>query len=99
MTNLSSPLILLHPDDNVFVLREDIETGQILNIDGQSVTAIAALIVGHKIARTDLKAGQKIYKYGAPIGSMTSNVLTGEHVHLHNMKSDYISTHTRKVTG
>ena len=32
-------------------------------------------------------------KYGAPIGSATAAIAAGEHVHVHNMKSDYTPTY------
>jgi len=51
--------------------------------------------LGHKLARRALVVGEKVIKYGAPIGSMTVLVPTGGWVHLHNMKSDYMSAHTR----
>lgn len=92
-------LILLHPDDNVLVLSAPISAGQALTIDGQAVTAGADVGVGHKLARRALAVGDKVLKYGAPIGSMTAPVAAGGHVHLHNMKSDYIASHTRQATG
>ena len=55
--------------------------------------------IGHKIARTDLPSAAKVIKYGLAIGSVTTAVKAGEWIHLHNMKSDYISAHTRTVTG
>ncbi|WAC49863.1 UxaA family hydrolase [Asticcacaulis sp. SL142] len=94
-----SPLILLHPDDNVLVCRAPITAGFETVIDGDTVIIPAAIEVGHKVARGDLQAGDKILKYGAPIGSMTADAKRGDHVHLHNMKSDYISSHTRKIVG
>jgi len=30
------------------------------------------------------------------IGSATRDIAVGEHVHLHNMKSDYLPTYTRE---
>jgi hypothetical protein len=93
------PFILLHPDDNVLVCRAPAAAGQTVQIDGAPVVLASAIEVGHKIARRDLKAGDKIFKYGAPIGSMTQAAKTGAHVHMHNMKSDYISSHTRDVVG
>ncbi len=30
---------------------------------------------------------------------MTVAAAAGEHVHMHNMKSDYIASHTRQATG
>lgn len=96
---VSSDLILLHDQDNVLVCRQVIEPDAVLVIDGAEVMAAERIEVGHKVARRDLSVGDKIIKYGAPIGSMTEAVLKGGHVHLHNMKSDYIPSHTRKVVG
>ncbi|MGR4863463.1 UxaA family hydrolase [Caulobacter sp. LARHSG274] len=91
--------ILLHPDDNVLVLSAPVRAGDRLTIDGQAVIASADVGVGHKLARRALAVGDKVLKYGAPIGSMTAPAAAGEHVHLHNMKSDYIASHTRLATG
>jgi hypothetical protein len=91
--------ILLHPDDNVLVLSAPVRAGDRLTIDGQVVIASADVAVGHKLARRPLAVGDKVLKYGAPIGSMTAPAAAGEHVHLHNMKSDYIASHTRQATG
>jgi (2R)-sulfolactate sulfo-lyase subunit alpha len=92
-------LILLHPDDNVLVLSAPVHAGQALTINGRTATADADVAVGHKLARRDLAIGDKVLKYGAPIGSITAPVAAGGHVHLHNMKSDYIASHTRQATG
>ncbi|MFT4089748.1 MAG: UxaA family hydrolase [Asticcacaulis sp.] len=97
--SVSDSLILLHDTDNVLVCRQRVEAGTMVVIDGQKVTASDSIEVGHKVARHDLKTGEKIIKYGAPIGSMTADAPKGAHVHMHNMKSDYIPSHTRKVVG
>ena len=91
--------ILLHPDDNVVVLAEPIRAGQAIEIDGVALVALDDVAVGHKIARRLLAVGDKVLKYGAPIGSMTAAAAPGAHVHMHNMKSDYIASHTRQVIG
>lgn len=91
--------ILLHPGDNVLVLAEAIHAGQAIEIDGVSLVAPHDVAVGHKIARHALAVGDKVLKYGAPIGSMTAPAAAGAHVHMHNMKSDYIASHTRQATG
>lgn len=92
-------LVLLHPDDNILVVAMPITVGQALTIDGATVKATSDVAVGHKIARRALAAGDKVLKYGAPIGSMKAAAVPGEHVHMHNMKSDYIASHTRQATG
>ncbi len=89
-------LILLHPSDNVLICVAQIHAGDLLDIDGEAITAEKAIGVGHKLARVNLQPGDKVLRYGAPIGSMTSPAAKGEHVHMHNMKSDYIPSHTRQ---
>lgn len=42
---------------------------------------------GHKIALCDIKQGEKVIKYGYPIGYATQNIKKGEHVHTHNLKT------------
>ena len=90
--------LLLHPDDNVLVCRARIAEGDEVLIDGRRVVSAAEIDIGHKIARRDLKAGDKIIKHGAPIGSAVADIRIGAHVHLHNIKSDYIATHTREAS-
>lgn len=92
-------ILLLHPEDTVLVCIDTIVAGDTLWIDGQPVSAPQPCTVGHKLARRALAVGDKVLKYGAPIGSMTSSAVPGEHVHAHNMKSDYIRSHTRQDTG
>lgn len=94
--NGKQQLILLHPSDNVLVCVVQIYAGDWLTIDGESLVAQQAIAVGHKLARRQLQVGDKVLRYGAPIGSMTAAAAKGEHVHMHNMKSDYIPSHTRQ---
>lgn len=92
-------LILLHEDDNVFVVVAPIEVGDILTIGGGTLPAREGITVGHKIARRALGPGDKVVKYGAPIGSMTAPAAAGDWIHMHNMKSDYIAAHSRSASG
>ncbi|MBC8025475.1 MAG: UxaA family hydrolase [Steroidobacteraceae bacterium] len=92
------PLLLLHPDDNILVARRDIVAGERVEIDGESFTIPAGVELGHKLARRALAAEARVLKYGAPIGSMKMAVARGEHVHMHNLRSDYIPSTTREGT-
>lgn len=85
-------LLLLAPGDNVLVVRDQIEAGETFLVEGHAVRLPARLGLGHKVARAAIAQGGKVIKYGAPIGSATLDVAPGEHVHLHNMKSDYTPT-------
>ncbi len=69
-----------------------------LNADDNVLTVIVTthtVPLGHKVAARDIAAGEKIVKYGAPIGSATRDIASGEHVHTHNVKSDYLPTFKR----
>ena len=92
------PLLLLHPDDNILVARRDIAQGELVEMDGEKFNIPAAIELGHKLARRALAADTRVLKSGAPIGSMKTAVARGEHVHLHNLKSDYIPSTTREGT-
>ncbi len=87
-------LMLLAPGDSVYVLRDQIAAGETILVQGREVAIPGALGLGHKIARAALAPGDKVLKYGAPIGSATRSITPGDHVHTHNLKSDYTATHT-----
>jgi hypothetical protein len=86
-------LLLLSPGDTVYVLRGQIEAGETVLVEGRPVTVPQRLGLGHKIARVAVPEGGKVVKYGAPIGSATVAIAPGDHVHLHNLKSDYTPTY------
>jgi len=86
-------LLMLDDRDNVIVAIARIRAGETVEIAGSRVTLPADLPIGHKIARRAIAAGEKIVKYGAPIGSATAPIAVGELVHVHNVKSDYTPTY------
>ncbi len=92
-------LLLLSPDDNVFVLRAAIEAGETVTLETGTATLPARLGMGHKIARRAIAAGEKIVKYGAPIGTATAEIAPGAHVHVHNVKSDHTPTYALAATS
>lgn len=95
MSTLTDPrLLLLSPGDNVFVLRGTIAEGEIIAVAGSQVRVPAQLGLGHKIAAEPIAAGNLVIKYGAPIGSASVDIATGDHVHLHNIRSNYTATHS-----
>jgi SAF domain len=86
--------VRLSPLDNIVVLARTVEEGAEIRIDDWPLTLGKPLGLGHKLASRRIAAGEKIIKHGAPIGSATCDIEPGEHVHLHNMKSDYLPTYT-----
>lgn len=96
VTGEPARLLLLDPADNVLIAVRPVAAGDLLPIDGEIVAARENVSVGHKIARRDLGEGEKVLKYGAPIGTTTCAIPRGAHVHAHNLRSDYIATHSRE---
>ena len=86
-------LILLDPRDNVFVARTRLPTGEPIETGTGPAVIDRDIALAHKIARRAITAGEKILRYGAPIGVATEAIAPAAHVHVHNMRSDYTPTH------
>jgi (2R)-sulfolactate sulfo-lyase subunit alpha len=87
-------LLRIHRDDNVLIVVESIRGGDHESIEGESVVFTENVAIGHKVAARRISMGEKVYKCGVPIGSAKQEIPRGAHIHLHNLKSDYISTYT-----
>lgn len=96
---MSAAAIRLSPTDNVAVACRNLASGEVIEVEGLTLPITEDVNLGHKIALANLKAGDKILKYGMPIGSATADVPTGGWVHMHNMQSDYIPAHLRDAAG
>ena len=89
-------LISLHPADNVLIAAECIYPGDVEIIDGKTITFTQRVEVGHKVAASFIECRRKIYKFGMPIGSATTDIRPGAHVHRHNVRSDFLPTRKRE---
>jgi altronate dehydratase small subunit len=87
-------LLLMSPDDNCLIARTALAAGEVLEIDGVSVTLPEDIPLGYKVARRKLLPGDKVLRYGALIGTVTVETAPGAMLHTHNLVSDYIPTYT-----
>ena len=94
MASSDPRLILLSAQDNCLAVAASLESGTVLEVEGRRIVIEVPVGIGHKLARRDIAQGEKILKYGAVIGSATAAIRCGEHIHLHNLASDYIATYT-----
>jgi len=92
MASSDAGVILLGPDDNCVVAVRALAAGETVWLEGEALCVAQAVGLGHKLARRAIAAGEKVLKYGAPIGHATAPIARGEHVHLHNLASDWIPT-------
>jgi (2R)-sulfolactate sulfo-lyase subunit alpha len=86
--------ILHDPNDTVaVVVVEGVKAGQqltglILDED-RTITlgCVQDIPLGHKVALRDMNAGDTVIKYGIDIGKVVQPIRTGEHAHVHNVKT------------
>jgi len=84
MPSLESPLLHLHPHDNVFVAKTALALGQ--EIPELGVRTRAQVPPGHKIAARRIARGEQVKKYDTVIGVATRDLEPGEYVHSHNLE-------------
>ncbi len=80
--------IHIHPSDNVAVALADLAKGTEVSVDGYSVTALEDVARGHKIALTDIAAGEPVVKYGNTIALAKEDIQAGSWVHTHNAQTE-----------
>ncbi len=79
--------------DNVGVATVDLKAGEKamgLYMDSQKnieVGILQEIPLGHKIALAEMKKDSSCIKYGQDIGRVVADIRTGEHVHIHNLKT------------
>ena len=87
-------LLRLAPTDNVAVATAALKIGEAARLDDAQIPVLDPIPLGHKVAVAPIAPGQKVCKCGCPIGTATRPIRVGEHVHVHNLKSDYFPTFT-----
>jgi hypothetical protein len=96
MTEVASParppILLLDPRDTVAVALIPLRPGTAVAVrrGDEALRVVAATLIpfGHKVAVAAMAAGDPVVKYGEVIGFATSPIQPGEHVHIHNVRSD-----------
>ena len=77
--------IRINPKDNVAVVLEPVSAGEYVDTGEKVIVAVTDIPMPHKIALSDIDINETVYKYGSPIGYATVPIMTGEHVHSHNL--------------
>ena len=78
-------ILKVHPSDNVAVCLRSVAAGETLETESDAVTALGPIPAGHKIALTDIPAGERVMKYGSPIGQAKCDIAKGSPVHVQNL--------------
>lgn len=86
------PYIKIHEGDNVLVVLANYAKGETV----ADVVLLEDIEKGHKVAIVDIKEGEDVIKYGAPIGKATQLIKKGSAIHTHNTitKLDDVNEYT-----
>ncbi|RXK87236.1 UxaA family hydrolase [Filimonas effusa] len=79
--------VKINAKDNVIIALKGFAKGDKVVVDGKEIVLQNDVERGHKIALNDITSGQDIIKYGYPIGYATTDIHTGEHVHVQNVRT------------
>jgi SAF domain len=85
-------LLFLNDKDNIAVCLEDLNIGTKISQDGHDIEVKNEIPRGHKIATKPISKNAGVIKYGERMGHATKNIEVGEHVHVHNVLGDRLST-------
>ena len=80
-------VLMISERDNVATALEPIDAGRELRAGTWTVVAAEAIPRGHKVAVCAIRAGEPVMKYGSPIGTASTDIAAGAHVHTHNVAS------------
>ena len=76
------------PADNVAVALETLPAGTAIEVSGSEIVLKSEIARGHKFALGAISKDENIVKYGFPIGHATCDIAPGDHVHIHNIKTN-----------
>ena len=82
--------VKINSADNVAVVvaEDGLQRGDRVVVDGCEIELRNDIAQGHKFALCDMAAGERVVKYGYPIGHLTVAAKAGEWVHSHNLATD-----------
>lgn len=85
---ISEYAIIVNPDDNVAVVKNETRVGLVVALPGDGFVTLAdAVTPGHRFAIADIPAGEFVRQYGQPIGT-SLGIASGEWITHDNMTDD-----------
>ena len=97
-------VIVISARDNVATALDPLTAGTNIDVGGRSILVREAIAGGHKIALARIAVNEAVIKYGSPIGTATTDIEPGAHVHTHNVASargrgDLVASGTAEETS
>jgi altronate hydrolase len=80
--------IKINPADNVCVAIANLCKGETITVGDKNIILKSNIPTGHKFAVEDIANGENVIKYGHSIGHASLYIKKGDHVHIHNLKTN-----------
>lgn len=89
---MEQTIIKINPADTVIVCLQAKSKGDVVEVDGKSITVSQDTPAGHKILIADTPEGKDIIKYGYPIGHAKTDLKAGDWVNENNLQTNLSGT-------
>ena len=89
---MQATFLKINPADSVVVCLEPKKKGEIIEVDGRTITVNQDTPAGHKVLIKDVAEGENIIKYGYPIGHAMQAMKAGDWVNENNLKTNLSGT-------
>ena len=80
--------VQINKSDNVAIALTDLKKDEIVSVAGEKIRLTETVIRGHKFALCNVNEGCNVIKYGFPIGRAKRDIVCGEWVHTHNLRTN-----------
>ncbi|MBI9039886.1 UxaA family hydrolase [Lutibacter sp.] len=94
---MQKKLIKVHPSDNVAVALVNLEVGDVVDFEGETINIISFTKAKHKVALTSFQKGDRITMYGVLVGKANYTIEKGDVLTTDNVKHE--SEKVYKKTG
>ncbi|HKB10401.1 MAG TPA: UxaA family hydrolase [Vicinamibacterales bacterium] len=82
-----NPALVISARDNVATALQALAAGTTIRVGDLQLALVDAIPRGHKVAIRAIPAGADVVKYGSSIGTASTDIAAGAHVHVHNVAS------------
>ena len=89
---MQATFLKINPADSVVVCLEPKKKGEVIEVDGRTITVNQDTPAGHKVLIKDVAKGENIIKYGYPIGHAMQEMKAGDWVNENNLKTNLSGT-------
>ncbi|GAA3923223.1 altronate dehydratase [Chitinophaga oryziterrae] len=86
----------IHPDDNVLVALQDLQSGTEIGFNGSTIKLLKNVPAKHKFMIADVQAGDPIIMYGVLVGKANEPVHKGEVITISNIRHDANAFHEKE---